>query len=104
MAKIDLGVTVRDYFAGQAITGLASLSDNPHSPPISGQAVLAYKLADALIDAREEKQLGCTWTQDTDGIWKTSCGQAQEFTTGTREENGYKFCPYCGKEIQESKS
>ena len=44
----------------------------------------------------------CTWTQDDDGIYHTSCGQAQEFTTGTREENGYKFCPYCGKEITEA--
>ena len=44
----------------------------------------------------------CTWAQDADGIWYTSCGQAQEFTTGTREENGYKFCPYCGNEITEA--
>lgn len=43
----------------------------------------------------------CTWTQDADGIWYTSCGQAQEFTTGTLEENGYRFCPYCGNGIKE---
>lgn len=46
----------------------------------------------------------CTWTEDPDGIWYTSCEHAHEFTTGTREENGYKFCPYCGNEIQEAKS
>ena len=44
----------------------------------------------------------CTWTQDANGIFYTSCGQEEEFTTGTREENGYKFCPYCGKEITEA--
>ena len=42
----------------------------------------------------------CTWTQDADGIWQTSCGQAHEFTTGTPEENEHKYCPYCGKELK----
>ena len=38
----------------------------------------------------------CRWTQDADGIWHTSCGQAHEFTTGTPEENDHLYCPYCG--------
>lgn len=59
-----------------------------------GQSVM-YILPDANTNANP-----CTWTQDIDGIWQTSCGQAQEFTTGTLEENGYKFCPYCGKMLE----
>ena len=39
----------------------------------------------------------CTWTQDADGIWHTSCEHAHEFNTGTPEENDYLYCPYCGK-------
>ena len=42
----------------------------------------------------------CTWTQDADGIWHTSCGQAHEFTTGTPEENKHRYCPYCGKVLE----
>ena len=42
----------------------------------------------------------CTWTEDPDGIWHTSCGQAHEFTTGTPEENDHRYCPYCGKVLE----
>ena len=45
----------------------------------------------------------CTWTQDADGIWYTSCGQAHEFTTGTPEENDHLYCPYCGKVLDVSR-
>ena len=42
----------------------------------------------------------CTWTEDPDGIWYTSCGHAHEFTTGTPEENDHRYCPYCGKVLE----
>ena len=45
----------------------------------------------------------CTWTQDADGIWNTSCGQAHEFNTGTPEENEHRYCPYCGKVLDISR-
>ena len=45
----------------------------------------------------------CTWTEDPDGIWHTSCGQAHEFTTGTPEENDHRYCPYCGKVLDVSR-
>lgn len=45
----------------------------------------------------------CTWTQDPDGIWHTSCGQAHEFTTGTPEENEHLYCPYCGNVLDVSR-
>ena len=45
----------------------------------------------------------CTWTEDADGIWHTSCGHAHEFTTGTPEENDHRYCPYCGKVLDVSR-
>ena len=45
----------------------------------------------------------CTWTEDPDGIWYTSCGQAHEFTTGTPEENEHRYCPYCGNVLDVSR-
>jgi hypothetical protein len=46
----------------------------------------------------------CKWSaaHDYDGDrWETDCGTAHAFTVGTPETNLYKFCPYCGRTIQE---
>ena len=48
----------------------------------------------------------CKWgmySRFDDGVWGTSCGAEWEFTYGgTPEEHGMKYCPYCGKEVEES--
>jgi hypothetical protein len=45
----------------------------------------------------------CTWTDDYDGIYSTSCGHDWIFThdLGLKGEQGegFRFCPFCGKEI-----
>ena len=44
----------------------------------------------------------CTWAyDDIDGNHDTECGRSHYFPDGTIEENGYKFCPFCGKEMEE---
>jgi hypothetical protein len=35
--------------------------------------------------------------------FSTSCEEIQHFSDGDIQSNGYKFCPYCGKEIEEVK-
>ncbi|MFA6242681.1 MAG: hypothetical protein WC655_17210 [Candidatus Hydrogenedentales bacterium] len=43
----------------------------------------------------------CFWTRaddDTD-MWETRCKQAFQFNDGTPKQNGFKFCPYCGRKI-----
>ena len=42
----------------------------------------------------------CIWFEDDDGTWATSCGQKHEFMCDGPEENHYKYCPYCGKNIE----
>lgn len=45
----------------------------------------------------------CIWQLDDlmDGdLWETSCGQAFQFTDGGPEDNQFKFCYRCGKEIE----
>jgi hypothetical protein len=42
----------------------------------------------------------CTWTEDSDGAWKTSCGEVFLLSAGTPAENGMRFCPYCGKGLE----
>jgi len=38
----------------------------------------------------------CFWTEDENGVWETSCGNAFQFETGGPIDNGFDFCPYCG--------
>jgi len=40
------------------------------------------------------------WSQDN-GQWETGCGNAHEFFVDGPKENGYRFCPYCKKPIEE---
>lgn len=43
----------------------------------------------------------CKWTEDSDGIWATDCGNMHEFFTGGPDENGYIYCSYCGRRVGE---
>jgi len=51
-AKIEGGITLRDYFAAAALTGILS---NPNTPPVAEHYVSAdaYRLADAMLEARD---------------------------------------------------
>ncbi len=39
----------------------------------------------------------CNWTEDIDGLWATDCGHVFEFHEGGPENNGFQFCPWCGR-------
>ena len=42
----------------------------------------------------------CFWKIDAvDGGYKTWCNRKHEFTDGTPQDNRYKYCPFCGKQI-----
>jgi hypothetical protein len=43
----------------------------------------------------------CVWEEDDEmcGVFDTKCGTSFEFTEGGPEENGMKYCPYCGKTL-----
>lgn len=42
----------------------------------------------------------CAWTVEEDGLWNTGCGNAFLFEVEGPHENGFKFCPYCGKPLE----
>jgi len=54
-----------------------------------------------MIKGDQSMSKKCQWNEDESGWWYTDCGEAHEFTTGGVEENRYKFCPYCGKTLEE---
>ena len=43
----------------------------------------------------------CTWTHDDDeGSWDAECGERWSITEGTPEENNFRFCPGCGRQVK----
>ena len=50
-AHVDGGMTLRDYFAAKAMQSIAEARPNTF---IDAIAELAYKLADAMLEARKE--------------------------------------------------
>ena len=55
----QVGMTLRDWFAGQALAGLCAAHANPAAigfPDNVETATKAYDLADAMLRAREGKQ------------------------------------------------
>ena len=59
------------------------------------------RLREALYKKRRnaEKKLPCHWTPDDDGIWEANCGGTFIFESDGPTENGFNFCPFCGKKI-----
>lgn len=38
----------------------------------------------------------CRWTEDSNGVFETACGEAFQCEADGPQENGFKFCVYCG--------
>jgi hypothetical protein len=51
-------------------------------------------------DVRPEVAADCAWAADDDA-WQTSCGQSFLIIEGTPNENGMRFCCYCGGPLNE---
>ena len=41
----------------------------------------------------------CTWANDSDGFFATTCGRAFDFCDGGPDENRFSYCPFCGRSI-----
>jgi len=48
---IETGMTLRDWFAGQALAGICVGVDDPNEPWIAQKA---YQIADAMMEARKK--------------------------------------------------
>jgi hypothetical protein len=60
-----------------------------------GEELLAQE-REAHAAAIERAERTCTWTQDDEGNWNTSCDQIHILIDGTPAENGMRYCCYCG--------
>jgi len=43
----------------------------------------------------------CTWEDNGEDAWETSCGEAFVLNEDGPTENGMKYCCYCGKPLRE---
>jgi hypothetical protein len=43
----------------------------------------------------------CEWEENSDGQYEADCGNIFEVIEGTPEENGFKFCTFCGKPLKQ---
>lgn len=59
----------------------------------------------AAIRSQQEPPAQCTWAEDEDGIYQTSCGHAFELISGEApNRQGILYCPYCGKPINQQEA
>ena len=74
--------------------------------------ILMHQFTDTSLDGPDyiydcqtptpEEPEGCAWGKDEDGIYQTDCGECFVFNDDGPKENGFKFCPYCGKTLKSS--
>jgi len=51
------------------------------------------------LRATTEPPLRCGWHLDGESFYESECANAFEFNDAGPKENGFRFCPYCGKPI-----
>ena len=52
------------------------------------------------MSTNEVEAAQCHWQQDDEGAYDTGCDERFEFYCDGPIENGFRFCPYCGKPIE----
>lgn len=101
----------KHLFVGKTIIDASDLHPSNESGMVAGNVVL-----EAPVDYYESKRFyfyavkleevheTCIWIEHEDneqGYWDTGCEASHLFFGGTPADNKFKFCPYCGKPIQE---
>ena len=63
---------------------------------------IGYSDKDVFINVEEISDDVCEWKLEDEeaNLYLTGCQQRQLIFEGTPKENGYRYCPYCGKKIK----
>lgn len=69
---------------------------------MGGELVVNLDDAIEIVRGDREPEPECEWKlEDAEGnLYATGCENRQLIFEGTPEENGYKYCPYCGRKIK----
>lgn len=66
------------------------------------KACIAKKAIEIVKGGGADQELECKWKLEEEGnLYVTECENRHIVFDGTPEENGYRYCPYCGKKIKE---
>jgi hypothetical protein len=76
------------------------VADPPHDQECCGCVAILRKQLTAKTCEWKYEPDNYEYPQDGDEFWNTGCGHAYRFTEGGPEENGIKFCMYCGGKIK----
>ena len=75
-----------------------------NSVDVSGADIIGAHRVRCLINTAESKweKDCCEWWFDrTQKFWRCSCEEGQDYEVDAPNDNGYKFCSYCGRKIVE---
>jgi hypothetical protein len=78
------------------------LDDIVNDKPKELGMLIAYKKAIEIVKGECATEQSCEWKiEDSESnLYVTECENRQLIFEGTPEENGYKYCPYCGRKIK----
>lgn len=79
------------------------LDDIVNDKPKELGMLIAYNKAIEIVKSSEQEQKSeCEWKLEDEesNLYVTGCENRQLIFEGTPEENGYKYCPYCGRKIK----
>lgn len=56
-------------------------------------------IVDEVLQAEPDTK-PCQWEYDGNNRWETSCENTFLFFAGGPQDNGFRFCPYCGGRLE----
>ena len=66
------------------------------------KACIAKKAIEIVKGGGVDLELECKWKLEEEGnLYVTECENRHLVFDGAPEENGYRYCPYCGRKIKE---
>jgi hypothetical protein len=99
----NLDTLEREIRKQAKIAGIDFLGWNTMSKMAEKTAIQAAEIARLTDELAQRDADTCTWTEDFEGDWETSCGELWQFTDGDPADNSAIYCHHCGKRIAEVK-
>ena len=94
-------ITIDRATVEQALEALTAHADLLGTMYLKMDAITALRTALAQQAEPVKQVKTCAWRANLDAIYETECGNLHIVNDGTLEENGMKYCCYCGKEIED---
>ncbi len=76
--------------------------ENAYDSNLGKEKARSYEHAIEIVKGECATEQSCEWKLEDleSNLYVTGCENRQLIFEGTPEENGYKYCPYCGRKIK----